>query len=116
MTYQDIFVLFGYSEFSPEIKELLPKLHIPSERPKESVCWRRFQSDKWDLSLTFLGKGNYRHDYGPVKEYISDVDESFLEEINFGGTGKGIKYPHALPYDLNWEDSPESVQQKIPVK
>jgi hypothetical protein len=117
MTYQDIFNLFGHSEFSPEVKELLPKLHIPLDRPEKSVCWRRFQSNKWDLSLTFTGKNNYRGDYGPVvKEYISDFDESFFEEINFGGTGQGMKYPYALPYDLNWGDNSELVQQKIPIR
>jgi hypothetical protein len=117
MTYQDIFNLFGHSEFSPDVKELLPKLHIPLDRPEKSVCWRRFQSSKWDLSLTFTGKNNYKGDYGPVyKEYTSDFDESFFEEIDFGGTGQGIKYPYILPYDLHWGDNAELVQQKIPIR
>ena len=117
MTYLDIFNLFGHSEFSPGIKELLPKLHIPLDRPELSVCWRTFRSNKWDLSLSFKAKNNYQRDYGAVvKEYTSDFRECFFEEINFGGTEKGIKYPHALPFDLNWGDNSKLVQQKIPIK
>lgn len=117
MTYQDIINLFGYSEFSTEIKEIFSNLHIPSDRPELSICWRTFQSDKWDLSLTFRAKNNYKCDYGSiVKEYTTDYDECFLEEVNFGGTRKGIKYPYALPYDLKWGDSKELVQQKMSVK
>ena len=117
MKYEELFNLFGHSEFSPEVKAILPKLHIPSTRPEKSVCWRSFQSDKWNLSLTFIGKNNYKHDIGLVKsEFITDYDESVLEEINFGGTGSGVNYPHTLPYDLAFGDSLESVIKKIPVK
>ncbi|MCX6319574.1 MAG: hypothetical protein NTW29_20015 [Bacteroidetes bacterium] len=117
MRYQDIFNLFGYSEFSPEFKELLPKLHISLDRPEISICWRRFQSSKWDLSLSCTAKNNYICDFGPVvKEYASDFDECFFEEINFGGTGQGVKYPHHLPYDLNWGNNAALVQQKIPIR
>ncbi len=117
MTYQDIFNLFGHSEFSPYVKELLPKLYIPLERPEFSIGWRRFQSNKWDLSLRSTGKVNYQGDYGAfVKAYTYDHKECFFDEIKFGGTGKGIKYPHSLPFDLNWGDNAELVQQKIPIK
>ncbi len=89
MIYQDIFNLFGHSEFSPEVKELLHKVHIPLYRTEKSVCWLRFQSNKWDLSLSFIAKNNYKGDYGPVvKEYTSDFDECFFEEIDFGELGK----------------------------
>ncbi len=117
MSPQSIINLFGYSEFSPEVKAIFPKLHIPSVRPEMSICWRTFQSVKWDLALTFRAKHNYNCDYGSVvKEYTNENDECFLEEIIFGGTGMGIKYPDDLPYNLILGDSPELVQQKIPIK
>lgn len=117
MTYQSIINLFGYSEFSPEVKAIFPKLHIPVDRPEMSICWRTFQSEKWDVALTFRAKNNYNCDYGPVmKEYTNENDESFLEEIIFGGTGRGIKYPDDLPFNLIFGDSPELVQQKISIK
>ena len=113
MTYQDIINLFGHSELSPEVKEIFSILHITEDRPEMSISWRTYQSDKWDLSLNFRAKNNYKGDYGSViKEYVTDYDESFLEEVNFGGTGKGVNYPYSLPYNLKWGDSTESVQKK----
>lgn len=115
--YQDIIKLFGYSELSPEVKEIFSRLYITGKRPEMSVCWRTYHSDKWDLTLEFKAKNNYKGDYGSViKEYVSDYDESFLEEVSFGGTGKGTNYPHALPHSLTWGDSTESVQKKLSVK
>ncbi len=117
MKHEHLIRLFGHSEFSPEVVELLTQLHVPGNRPEERVCWRNFNSAKWDLSFTFLSKNNYKFDYGPVaKEYIQEYDESILEEINFGGTGKGIVYPYSLPFGLNFGDSRDTVKEKVGIR
>jgi hypothetical protein len=117
MIYQELFNLFGHSEFNPEVKEMFNRLHIPPERPEKSVCWRDYRSEKLDLSLQFTGKNNYKHDYGPVlQEYIADHDESVLEEINFGSHKGRTNYPFPLPNDLSFADSPDVVRHKMNIK
>lgn len=117
MHYQEIYKLFGYSEFSPEIKELLPKLDIPLDRPESSLVWRKFHSLKWDFFLTFVGKNIYKQNIGPVpKEYIIDYDEDVLEEINFGEMRKGLSYPYPMPFDLKFGEISDIVKQKIGIK
>jgi len=117
MTHQEIATHFGYSEFSPEVKQLFKKLEIPLQQPTMSVCWRTYESQKWGLDLVFRAKNNFFSDYGPFKlAYTDSYDEAFLEEINFGNQHGSTNYPFSLPFNLAFSDLPEVVKEKTGIK
>jgi hypothetical protein len=114
---EEIIALFGFSEFSPEILLLFKGLGIYGNRPENSVCWRTFVSQTFDLTLVFKGKNNYKSDYGPInKAYTDSHDESVLEEINFGNHKGATNYPFPLPYNWTFSDTADTVKKKIGLK
>jgi hypothetical protein len=117
MNPQEITALFGYSEFSPEMKQAFAYLHMPLQQPDMSVCWRNYLSEKWDMELVFRAKNNFYLDYGPFKQaYTDSYDEAFLEEINFGNQKGNTNYPFPLPFNLTFHDKPETVKGKMKIK
>lgn len=112
-----ILSLIGYSEFSPEIQQLLKELAIPPEQPNMSVCWREYQSREWSLRLIFKAGPNFQSDYGSYqKAYRDGLDETFLEEIHFGDQKGKPSYPYPLPFGFTFLDSPEIVFKKAGVR
>ena len=117
MTHQEIISLFGYSEYSPEIKQLFDSLHIPFQQSEMLISWRRYESETWDVELVFRAKNNFCFDYGDIKKaYTESYEEAFLEEINFGSHKGNINYPFSLPYNMVFSDEPEIVKNKISMK
>jgi hypothetical protein len=116
METKELFSLFGYSEYSPEIKSFFKKMNIKMTEPM-SVCWKYFGSKKWDMELVFKAKNNFNHDYGPFKKaYKKSYEECFLEQISFGNQDGKTNYPFPLPFDLSFSDMPEALKQKLPLK
>ncbi|MBL7723259.1 MAG: hypothetical protein JNK27_03880 [Chitinophagaceae bacterium] len=117
MNPQNLFNLFGYSELSPEIKQLFKELHIPSRKEKMLVCWRTYESAKLRLSLVFRAKNNFFCDYGPhQKAYSKSYEEAFLEEVYFGEKKDAVKQPYTLPWNLVYGDKPETVKEKLNIR
>jgi hypothetical protein len=113
MEMEELILLLGYSEFSPEIKAFLETRGKPKIQD-----WFTQKDYEWkDLKLVFQGKANYVHYYGnPVKAYRKGWNESFLKELSIGDSDRIVKLSFPLPWALKFGDAPAQVRQKLTIR